>query len=128
MGQRASGGAVFMVNRFSFAVAMALLTGGCASTVSPPILAPIEVKVPVATPVYCEVGKVDRPALPLAALKADSAPADTIRAYAATVVILKGAVLERDSVIAGCVAPASSAPSTSSPDDHRPNAWAEGAK
>jgi len=71
-----------------------------------PILTPIEVKVPVATPVYCDVAKLDRPALPLSALKPDSAPADTIRAYAATVVILKGEVTQRDSVIAGCTAPA----------------------
>jgi hypothetical protein len=116
-----------MVNRFSFAMTMALLIAGCASPL-PPILTPVEVKVPVATPVYCNVGKLDKPALPLAALKADSAPADTIRAYAATVALLKGAVQERDSVIAGCAAPALSPQSTSSPDDRQPDVSAEGAK
>ena len=126
MGQRASGRVVFMVNRFSFAVAMALLIAGCAS-MPPPILTPVEVKVPVATPVYCDVGKLDKPALPLSALKADSAPADTIRAYAATVAILKGAVQERDSVIAGCAAPASSPPASSS-DNSTLGEAAEGAK
>lgn len=126
MGQRASGGAVIMVNRLAFAVAIALLTAGCASTASP-ILTPIAVQVPVGTPIYCSVGKLDKPVLPLAALKADSAPADTIRAYAATVAILKGAVQERDSVIAGCAAPASSPP-TSSSDDHTSGAATAGAK
>jgi len=61
--------------------------------------------VPVATPVYCQVAKPDQPALPLSELKADSAPDDTIRAYAATVAILKGAVRERDLAIEGCAAP-----------------------
>ena len=127
MGQRASGGVVFMVNKFSFAVAMALLIAGCAATTRP-ILTPIEVKVPFATPVYCAVGKLDKPALPLAALKADSPPADTIRAYAATVAILKGAVQERDSVLAGCAAPVSGPRSIASPNDSGADASAESAK
>jgi len=92
-----------MVRLSLLAVAGALL-GGCAST-PPTIMTPVEVKVPIATPVYCQVAKLDRPTLPIAALKADSAPADTIRAYAATVALLKGAVVERDAAIAGCAAP-----------------------
>jgi hypothetical protein len=81
------------------------VTSGCAGT-PPPILTPIEVQVPIATPIYCQVAKLDKPALPIAELKSDSAPQDTIRAYAATVAILKGAVTERDLSIAGCAAPA----------------------
>ena len=86
-------------------VAVATISG-CASAPPQPILTPIEVKVPVATPVYCQVAKLDKPALPISALKTDSAPDDTIRAYAATVAILKGAVRQRDLAIEGCAAPA----------------------
>ena len=78
---------------------------GCAAQ-SEPVLTPVEVRVPIATPVYCEVSKLDRPALPLATLNAQSPPADTIRAYAATVALLKGAVEERDLELAGCTDPA----------------------
>ena len=81
------------------------MAAGCAGT-APPILTPIEVQVPIATPIYCRVAKLDKPGLPIADLKSDSAPQDTIRAYAATVAILKGAVTERDLSIAGCAAPA----------------------
>jgi hypothetical protein len=88
-------------------------SGGCAMESAPPILTPIEVKVPVATPVYCRVAKTARPALPIAALKADSAPDDTIRAYAATVAILQGAVREREMEIDGCAAPDSDSPGVS---------------
>ena len=45
------------------------------------------------------------PTMPVAALAPDAPPADTIRAYAATVMTLKGAVTERDAIIAGCAAP-----------------------
>jgi hypothetical protein len=85
--------------------AIALL--GCGAQSPQPILTPLEVKVPVATPVYCEVGKLAKPELPIAALKPDSAAADTVRAYAATVAILKGAVRQRDLLLQGCGAPAS---------------------
>jgi len=78
---------------------------GCAAQPEP-ILTPVEVQVPSATPVYCEVSKLDKPALPLATLNTQSPPADTIRAYAATVALLKGAVQERDSELAGCADPA----------------------
>ena len=86
---------------------------GCA-TQSQPILTPVSVEVPIATPVYCEASTLEKPALPIAALTPDSPPADTIRAYAATVALLKGAVEERDLVIAGCAAPVGNAqtPST----------------
>jgi hypothetical protein len=77
---------------------------GC-TTQSPPILTPVPVEVPIATPVYCEAASLQKPALPIATLKAESPPADTLRAYAATVAVLKGAVQERDLVIAGCAAP-----------------------
>jgi hypothetical protein len=95
-----------VVRKIIAVLLMPAALGGCAAAPAQPILTPIEVKVPIATPVYCQVEKVDKPKLPIAALKADSAPADTIRAYAATVAILKGAVQQRDLLLAGCGAPA----------------------
>lgn len=82
------------------------LTAGCA--VAPPesaLVAPVTVKLPVYSPVYCTIPKLERPPLPVAELKSDTPPADTLKAYASTIVILKGAVDERDEVIAGCVKP-----------------------
>ena len=90
--------------RIVIALVMTASIAGCAAG-QQPILTPIEVKVPVATPVYCKVAQLARPELPIAELKMDSAAPDTIRAYAATVAILKGAVRERDLVIAGCAPP-----------------------
>jgi len=95
-----------VVKTMVMTLAMMVSIGGCAAEQAQPILTPIEVKVPVATPVYCQVAKLDKPELPISALKADSAPDDTIRAYAATVAVLKGAVARRDLVIEGCTAPA----------------------
>lgn len=81
---------------------------GCAF--SPPFWAapavPLEVQVPVTEPVYCRAHAGAPPELPIASLTAASAPADTMRAYAATVILLKGLVRERDALIAGCAAPA----------------------
>ena len=94
--------------------ALLIVLNGCANAPPQSIATPIEVKVPVATPIYCPVAKLDKPALPIAELKADSTPADTVRAYAATVAILKGAVEQRDSVLAGCAAPATAAAGASS--------------
>ncbi len=99
--------------RFSF-ITIALVLSGCSA--HPQLIAtPIEVKVPVPTPIYCSVPKLAKPALPIAALKEDSAPADTIREYAATVALLKGAVEERDDALAGCVPPANSQTSVAAP-------------
>lgn len=84
-----------------------LLLAGCA--LSPPFFSPatpLEVKVPVYEPVYCTPPAVANPALPIAALSAVSAPADTIRAYAASVVVLKATVRELKSLIEGCEEPA----------------------
>ena len=80
---------------------------GCAF--SPPFPAPavpMALKVPVFEPVYCRAPALDLPGLPIAELTTASAPAETMRAYAATVALLKGAVRERDAVIAGCEDPA----------------------
>jgi hypothetical protein len=70
---------------------------------SPP--RPVMVNVPVPTPVYCDAPELQKPALALARLTSDSPPADTIRAYAASVELLKGAVIERDKIIDGCRRP-----------------------
>jgi hypothetical protein len=90
-----------------FLMTIPLLIAGCASEPPEPIPTPIEVKLPISVHIYCSGSKLDKPALSIAKLKADSSPADTIRAYAATVAILKGAVKERDAALAGCAAPAS---------------------
>ena len=82
---------------------------GCAAQPQP-ILTPVQVEVPIATPVYCGVSKLGKPALPIGGLNATSPPADTIRAYAATVALLKGAVEERDLEFAGCIDPAATPP------------------
>ncbi|MGH7842853.1 MAG: hypothetical protein ACREQT_15235, partial [Candidatus Binataceae bacterium] len=78
---------------------------GCAS--APPFspATPLEVRVPVDRPVYCAAAAPAPPALPVATLRADAGAATTMRSYAATVAILKGAVRERDALIAGCAAP-----------------------
>ncbi len=84
-----------------------VLLAGCAF--SPPFFSPatpVEVKVPVYEPVYCTPPSLANPRLPISALTPASQPADTIRAYAASVVLLKGAVRELDSIIEGCEEPA----------------------
>ncbi len=88
-----------------------VLLGACAiAPPSKPLVKPTTVEVPVYQPVRCPAPNLTRPAMPIAKLKADSTPADTMRAYAATVAILKGAVRERDEVIAGCVNPVKEQP------------------
>lgn len=84
---------------------LALLAGCALAPPATPTVQPIAVKVPVAVPVYCTIPKLARPELPISQLKPQSPPAQTIRAYAASVVLLKGAVIERDAVIAGCARP-----------------------
>jgi hypothetical protein len=84
-----------------------LLLAGCA--LSPPLFSPatpIEVKVPVYQPIYCTPPAVANPTLPISGLTAVSSPADTIRAYAASVVMLKATVRELDALIEGCEEPA----------------------
>jgi hypothetical protein len=98
-----------MVRRF-LPLSLVLLSG-CA--LSPPLFSPatpLEVQVPVYQPVYCTPPTLANPKLPVSALTAASPPADTIRAYAASVVLLKGAVRELDSIIEGCAAPAAVPP------------------
>ena len=100
-----------MVRRF-LPLSLVLLSG-CAF--SPPLFSPAtptEVQVPVYQPVYCTPPTLANPQLPVSALTAASLPADTIRAYAASVVLLKGAIRELNSIIQGCEEPAAtSAPS-----------------
>lgn len=96
--------------RFSRAAARTLVAAGlgcalagcAAGAAAPPPAAPVRVEVPVLHEVPCPLPHLDDPALPLGALTPDSPPADTIRAYAAAVAILKGAVRERDALLAGC--------------------------
>ncbi len=128
MGERASGGVIVVVRTFIAMLVAVASISGCATRQQQPILTPIEVKVPVATPVYCQVAKLDKPELPISALKTDSAPDDTIRAYAATVAILKGAVLQRDLAIEGCAAPAGAQDATPQPRVAPSSGAGEGAK
>jgi hypothetical protein len=84
-----------------------ILALACGCAAAPPItrVEPVEVKTPVLDPVYCRPPALARPSLPVGRLTAASPAADTIRAYAATIVILKAAVRERDEIIAGCAPP-----------------------
>lgn len=86
----------------AFALLPAL--AGCA-TCPPPAPRPVTVKVPIMTPIYCPIPALTRPALPIADLTAASGSADTVRAYAESVVILKGAVAQRDELLDGCREP-----------------------
>ena len=109
MGQRAGGGAGRMVTRRRAVVALASMAlamlEACAVAPPNPPPRPVMVNVPVPTPVYCDAPELQKPALALAELTPDSPPADTIRAYAASVELLKGAVIERDKIIDGCRRP-----------------------
>ena len=119
MGQRAGGGAGRMVTRRCAVVALAAtalaatalaamavtMQWACAVAPPSPPPQPVMVNVPVPTAVYCDAPELGKPALALARLTPDSPPADTIRAYAASVELLKGAVIERDKIIDGCRRP-----------------------
>ncbi len=88
---------------FGAIAAMAAAIAGCTVGAPPaPVVRPLMVQVPVLHETPCPVPSLTHPALPLAGLKPGSSPADTMRAYAAAVMILKGAVRERDAVLAGC--------------------------
>jgi hypothetical protein len=87
---------------FGAIVAMTAAIAGCAGAEPAPTVQPLMVQVPVLHETLCPVPVLTHPALPIAGLKPGSSPADTMRAYAAAVTILKGAVRERDAVLAGC--------------------------
>jgi hypothetical protein len=111
-----------MVRRF-LPLSLVLLAG-CA--LSPPSFAPatpIEIKVPVFQPVYCTLPQLANPQLPISGLTPSSPPADTLRAYAASVVLLKGAVRDLDSIIEGCSEPSPTSPTNPAPpgDDASPS-------
>ncbi|MHB8381159.1 MAG: hypothetical protein ACYDC3_02295 [Candidatus Binataceae bacterium] len=99
-----------MVTRRSFRfmagawIWIAAAIGGCARAASP-IAVPMRVNIPIPEPVYCAAPAPARPALDIANLTPGSAPADTIRAYAASLVILKAAVVQRDKLLQACAAP-----------------------
>ena len=84
-----------------------ILALACGCAAAPPITRTetVAVKTPVLEPVYCAAPAPARPSLPVGRLTAASPAADTMRAYAATIAILKAAVRERDAIIAGCAAP-----------------------
>ena len=82
-----------------------IAAAGCA-TATPPAPRPVLVDVPVPSPVYCVVSPLYPPALAIAALRSDSPAADTIRSYAASVMVLKSAVKQRDAILQACAAPA----------------------
>ena len=88
------------------ALAAAMIVSGCASRMPPPPEV-VTANVPVEVPVYCKVPQLTRPDLPIASLTDASSAADCVRAYAASVALLKAAVVERDSILDGCAAPAS---------------------
>lgn len=93
------------------AIAIISAVGGCAAR--PPIAPrPVMVKVPVPVPVYCPLSLPEKPSLPISRLTPASTAADTIRAYASAIAILKGAVRQRDQIIIGCAAPAANSANT----------------
>jgi hypothetical protein len=89
------------------ALAALLLLCGCAARPAA-IPLPKVVKEPVPFAVYCAPARPAPPALAIAGLRADSPPADTVRAYAADVAALKAAVTQRDELLDSCRAPAKS--------------------
>src|SRR6266404_3993986 len=92
-------------NLFLLSFAASFSLSACAP-VAPPAPRPLMVEVPIATPIYCQVPKLQPPILAIAALTPDSLPADTVRSYAASVDVLKSAVHERDTILEACASPA----------------------
>ena len=87
---------------------------GCVGPASqPPVM--VTAEVPIAKLVYCDVAPPAYPVLPIANLGADSAPADTVRAYAETIALLKSAVRQRDALIESCADSAQTSPLTPLP-------------
>lgn len=83
-----------------------VLATGCAS--APPIdvvARTVTVKVPIYQPVYCDPPALGEPELPVSGLRPGTPPAATMRAFAGSIVILKGAVRARDQIIKGCEKP-----------------------
>jgi hypothetical protein len=87
------------VARAIIGAALATVLAAC-SQAHPPDR--VEVAVPMPVKVYCSAPELEKPRLAIASLEPGSPPADTIRAYASTVATLKGAVRERDILLAGC--------------------------
>lgn len=87
-------------------IAAAFALASCARVAAPAAPRTVTVNVPVLRTVYCAAPALKQPALALASLRADSPPADTMRSYVASVMVLKSAVRERDAILRGCAAPA----------------------
>ncbi len=92
---------------------------GCATRGARPPAVPVTVDVPVPEPVYCAAQIPARPSLPISALSESSSPADTIRAYAASVIVLKGALEQLDGILGGCTRPAARRPASAASTDGR---------
>lgn len=85
------------------AVGYALVAIGLAScTLQQPQIEYREVDVPRNVYVQCTIEKPKLPSLPIARLSVASTPDITIGAYEDTVLVLKGAVRERDAIINKC--------------------------
>jgi len=122
MGKSARTGAGQVVTKRSgqmAALALLPVLAGCA-TCPPPAPRPVRVEVPIMTPVYCPLPTTPRPSLPVADLTADSSAADTVRAYAESIAILKGAVAQRDELIDGCRRPTANPTAAQSPTSGLP--------
>ena len=92
------------------AVLALLLIYAAGCTTVAPAPRPVMVEVPVPSPVCCTAEQLPPPSLAIAALRSDSPPADTIRSYAASVIVLKSAVKQRDAILQACAAPAHTNP------------------
>ena len=110
----------------SVGIAAVFALAACARVAAPPPPRMVTVNVPVPQTVYCAVPALNPPPLAIASLAPDSSPADTMRSYVATVMVLKSAVHERDTILRGCAAPADGGSNSSRADiNPQPSATAE---
>ena len=100
----------------SVGIAAVFALAACARVAAPAPPRMVTVNVPVPQTVYCAVPALNPPPLAIASLAPDSSPADTMRSYVATVMVLKSAVHERDTILRGCAAPADGGTNSSRAD------------
>ena len=110
----------------SAGIAAVFALAACARVAAPVPPRMVTVNVPVPQTVYCAVPALNPPPLAIASLAPDSSPADTMRSYVATVMVLKSAVHERDTILRGCASPADGGSNSSRADFHpQPSAATE---